>query len=351
MAYNTTASLDKLTCTDCVDFGKSSVRSGRFSWTKNDSNYLDIKLKEFKREDENAEFRLRQNLLMGEADFNQFIRQRNLLVVAAYNFLREQKLSPVLQSTLSKDMEEQLKLVHKVIVVVDRPNRKICVTLLRYKVDNPETSYAQFRLFERMKEEQKIQQLVNVNYRLDDFLYLSDVMNSVYDKVTANKPICNILKNVIATIYSNHFLFLFFLFRMSWNIGDNRNLFLQLKTKLGLYHVQLRSKDSPEEITLTLVETQQVPDIEKSDSKDEISCLKWTTHNGRRKTCINFQTDTDKVNIIVYHYRNSTYLKDTEMDLKLTQYKRLLGKRVYLLSYIDIFYKRCMALDETTVHK
>ena len=52
---------------------------------------------------------------MGEADFNQFLRQRNQLVVAADNYLREKNLSPVLQSTLSKDMEEQLKLVHKVI--------------------------------------------------------------------------------------------------------------------------------------------------------------------------------------------------------------------------------------------
>ena len=111
MAYITTASLDKLTCTDYVDFGKSSDRFGRFSWTKNDSNYLDIKLKVFKREDKNAEFQLRQNRSMGEADFNQFVLQRNQLVVAADNFLREQNLSPVLQSTLSKDMEEQLKIV------------------------------------------------------------------------------------------------------------------------------------------------------------------------------------------------------------------------------------------------
>ena len=145
MAYNTTPSLDKLACTDYVDFGKSQYRFGRFSWSKNDSNYLDIKLKVFKREDKNAEFRLRQNLSMGEADFNQFIRQRNQLVVAADNFLRQQNLSPDLQSTLSKDMEEQLKIFHKVIDVVDRPNRRICVTLLRYKVDNPETSYAQVR--------------------------------------------------------------------------------------------------------------------------------------------------------------------------------------------------------------
>ena len=119
---------------------------------------------------------------------------------------------------------------------------------------------------------------------------------------------------------------------------------------MGLYHVELKSKNSPGKITLTLVESQQLPDIEKVDSKDEIFCLKWTIYNGRRKVCINFQTDADKVKIVVYRYRNSTYLKDTEMDLKLTEYKKFLAKRVYLLSYIDIFYKRCIALDETTVH-
>ena len=96
-----------------------------------------------------------------------------------------------------------------------------------------------------------------------------------------------------------------------------------------------------------------MPDIENADSKDEISCLKWTLfkiYNGRRKVCINFQTDTDKVNIVVYRYRNNTYLKDTELDLKLTEYKKLFAKRVYLLSYIDILFKRCIVLDKATVH-
>ena len=130
---------------------------------------------------------------MGEADFNQLNRQRNQLVIAADNFLREQKLSPVLQSTLSNGMDEQLKLVHKVIDVVYRPKRRICVTLLRYQVDNPDTSYAQFRLFGRKNEEEKFQQIVYVNYRLEEFIYLLDVMNSVYDKVIANQPICNVL--------------------------------------------------------------------------------------------------------------------------------------------------------------
>ena len=131
MAYNTTKTLDKLTCTDYVDFGKCQDRFGRLSWFKNDSNYLDIKLKVFKRAGKIAEFRLRQNLSMGEADFR--------------------------------------------------------------LMDNPDTSYAQVRLFGRKNEEEKFKQIVFVNYKLDEFIYLLDVMNSVYDKVIANQPICNVL--------------------------------------------------------------------------------------------------------------------------------------------------------------
>ena len=66
---------------------------------------------------------------------------------------------------------------------------------------------------------------------------------------------------------------------------------------------------------------------------------------------MNFQTDTDKLNIVVYRYRNSLYLKDNEVDLKFTEYQSLLAKPFYLFSYIDMLYKRCNILDETTVHK
>ena len=56
---------------------------------------------------------------------------------------------------------------------------------------------------------------------------------------------------------------------MSWNIGYNRDLFLRLKSKLGFYHVVLTTpKVSPEKLTLTVVEMQQLPDIEKTDSKE-----------------------------------------------------------------------------------
>ena len=98
---------------------------------------------------------------------------------------------------------------------------------------------------------------------------------------------------------------------MSWNIGDKRNLFLKFKWKLGLCHVLLTTlKTSPEKLTLTVVEMQQLPDIEKTDFKEEVSCLKWTIYSGRRKVCVNFQIDTDKLNIVVHRYRNNSYLKD-----------------------------------------
>ena len=191
MAYNTTASLDKLTCTNYVDFGKCEDRFGQFLWSKIDSNYLDVKLKVF-RKDDKKEFRLVQNLTMGEADFKQFMHLRSQLVNAAKKFAREENLTPVLIPTMSRDMDEQLNLAHKVVDVVDRTNRKICVTLLRYNVDKPESSYAQVRLFVRKKDDEKFQQVVYVNYKLEEFIYLLDVMNSEYDKVITNQPICNV---------------------------------------------------------------------------------------------------------------------------------------------------------------
>ena len=56
---------------------------------------------------------------------------------------------------------------------------------------------------------------------------------------------------------------------MSWNIADNRKFLLKLKSKLGLYHVVLTTpKSSFEKLTLTVVEIQHMPDIEKTDSKE-----------------------------------------------------------------------------------
>ena len=118
---------------------------------------------------------------------------------------------------------------------------------------------------------------------------------------------------------------------------------------MGLYHVVLTTpKTSPTKITLTIAELQQLQELKQCE--DEIYCLKWTIYNGRRKFCVGFQTDIDKIEYVVYRYCNGTYLKDTEIKLKLAEYETLLAKRLYLLSYLDTFYKRCIVLDESTIH-
>ena len=127
-------------------------------------------------------------------------------------------------------------------------------------------------------------------------------MDSVYDKIITNQPICNVQEKLILSIYS--IIFLSIRVRISWNIEYDRNLFLKLKSKLRLHHVVFTTAEtSPKKLRLTVVEMQQLPDIEKTDSKEEI-CLNWTIYNGRRKVCVNFK-NTDKMKIVVYRYRNS----------------------------------------------
>ena len=75
-----------------MQFGKPQDRFGRFSWSENDYKYLDVKLKVFKKDD-NKDFRLIQNLTMGEADFNQFIRLRIQAIIAADSFGTEELVS------------------------------------------------------------------------------------------------------------------------------------------------------------------------------------------------------------------------------------------------------------------
>ena len=142
MANNNTTWSDKLTCTDYVNFDSCQDRFRRFSQSKNVCFCLDVKLKVFKKDD-NKDFQLVQTPSIGEATFNQFMWLRDQLVIAAKNFDREENLSSVLIPKKSKDMDEQLKLAHNVVDLVDRENRKNGVILLRYIVYKPKRSYAQ----------------------------------------------------------------------------------------------------------------------------------------------------------------------------------------------------------------
>ena len=67
------------------------------------------------------------------------------------------------------------------------------MTLLRYNVDKPESSYAHFRISAGKKKGEKFQKVVYVNYKIEEFICLLDVMSFLYDKVITSQPICNVL--------------------------------------------------------------------------------------------------------------------------------------------------------------
>ena len=161
----------------------------------------------FKGED-NREFCLFRKLTIGETDFSQFMGLRNQLVIGTENLGREKILSLVLIPTRSKDTVEQLKLADKEVEAVEEGNRKMCVNLPRYNVENPKNSSAQVRLFARKKEEEKFQQVVYVNYTFEEFIYILDVRNSVREKCVSKKPVRNIFQKLTAPLYSLSFLFL-----------------------------------------------------------------------------------------------------------------------------------------------
>ena len=192
---NLNASSDQLLCTDFVDFGKHNDRFGRISWSKIEKNgdkHLEVQLKTFGR-NETGDFKRRQILSMGEYDFKQFIRQRNQLAKAAADFLKEDNLTALTLPHFARDLEIQLKQVQKAYDVVDRSHRKVIVTMMRYKIDEPDTSYVQVRLFGRRKVEEDFKQIVFVNYKLDEFVYLLDVIQSACDQILDNQPMCNIV--------------------------------------------------------------------------------------------------------------------------------------------------------------
>ena len=92
MNYNTTASLEKLTCTIFVGIGKIEDHFGIFSWSqieKRDKTNLQIQLKVFRRDDK-AEFCKHQQIKLGEADFKQLLQFPKPIVVATEDFSREE---------------------------------------------------------------------------------------------------------------------------------------------------------------------------------------------------------------------------------------------------------------------
>ena len=85
--WNTTVSLDKWTCDNFVDVGKSLDINEQFFLSKGDYNLLDVKQKAFQKNDSNN-YQPERNFTMGEADLNQILKIQNQPVFVAENIIR-----------------------------------------------------------------------------------------------------------------------------------------------------------------------------------------------------------------------------------------------------------------------
>ena len=68
---------------------------------------------------------------------------------------------------------------------------------------------------------------------------------------------------------------------MSWNIDFTRNLVVKLQNKLGLFHIVLQEKS--QKLSLTVLESHNLPKSQDFDTESQFSQFEWTFHNGGQK--------------------------------------------------------------------
>ena len=74
---------------------------------KNNNRYLEIQLKEFRKNDK-ADFRGHQQINLGESDFKQLVQLRNR-IVAAWQFSKDENPKHLVTKPVSRGLEEQLR--------------------------------------------------------------------------------------------------------------------------------------------------------------------------------------------------------------------------------------------------
>ena len=132
--------------------------------------------------------------------------------------------------------------------------------------------------------------------------------------IFTKKPFCNVLRKVIATIYS---LSIFFLSESGWvgTLDVTETYLSSLNQIWNFINFYLQLLKLLPKLTLAVFIVQQVPD---TDSTEEFSCLNWTNQTGWRKVGVNFKTDAHTLIFVVYRYRNNLGVKDIEFYLKIT---------------------------------
>ena len=101
---------------------------------------------------------------------------------------------------------------------------------------------------------------------------------------------------------------------MSWNISFSRNLLLKLHNKLGLFHIVLEEKS--QKIPLTIIEYQNLTNLQNLDVDSQISHFEWTLHNGRRKIHIGYRSVTKKIDLVEYRRNGNQWKNNQSLQLQ-----------------------------------
>ena len=134
---------------------------------------------------------------------------------------------------------------------------------------------------------------------------------------------------------------------MSWNIGFSRNLILKLHNKLGLFYIVLEEKS--QKTPLTIIESQNLRNLQNLDVDSQISHFEWILHNGRRKINIGYRSDTKNVESVEYRRNGNQWKNNQSLQLQREEYDKLLDMLPSLLGYVETFKKSCIIIDECTI--
>ena len=125
----------------------------------------------YSRKNELGQLEKRQQVYLGEKAGEAVSAVRNTVIHDAENL----DLFPVLDLTSDKEstMNQELANCNKVYDIATYTRRKVCVTIKKYNVNKP--PYIQIRLF-TAKDKKAIKQVAYVNYTLNEFKKLSQVL-------------------------------------------------------------------------------------------------------------------------------------------------------------------------------
>ena len=151
---------------------------------------------------------------------------------------------------MSDEIEEQLKLVLEPADIMNRPNRMICVTLLRYSLNKPERSHAQVHFFQK-KAWTKLTQFFNEKHVVEQNKKLIDVMKFVYDKVSTNQHFTTSITSFCKFFISINSPSARVM--GAGNISDSQKVFLRLK-EWGFITYSRKNAETLPNLSLTLKE-------------------------------------------------------------------------------------------------